>query len=216
MILVINYLYQKKKNFLHIFLNPIFIKEKELINFLTMNRAIFITGLSSSGKTTLAYNLIKKLSYNKIKTILLDGTEMFNFSILYPFKGHEPEDRASRSKHLMRMINWVNSQNLLPIIPIVGQPIKIRDDWKKSLDSYVEIFLDCDINICKYRDNKNLYESFEKGKASSIIGVDRIFDKPLNPWLKIDSGKNNSSKVFEIAWEKISKLDFLNDFKINI
>lgn len=178
-----------------------------------LNPAIFITGLSSAGKTTLAYKLIDKLKSENFNPLLLDGTEMYASSILYPFKGHEPEDRSSRSKHLTRIINWVSSQGILPIIPIVGQPLEIRDQWKIEIKDYVEIFLDCDIDLCMKRDNKDLYNSFKKGKTSSVIGIDRVFKKPLNPWLIINSGKNNPEKVFDLAWEKISHIEWLSNFK---
>lgn len=175
--------------------------------------AIFITGLSSAGKTTLAYKLLKSLKNNNYNTILLDGTEMYAASILYPFKGHEPEDRASRSLHLTRMINWISGQGILPIVPIVGQPIEIRDQWKKEIKDYVEIFLDCEIDLCIKRDNKNLYNSLKKGDASSVIGVDRVFNKPKNPWLTINSGTLDPDQVHEKAWQNISKIDWLKSFK---
>ena len=171
-----------------------------------LNTVIFITGLSSAGKTTLAYKIKDKLKKKGISSILLDGTEMYSASILYPFKGHEPIDRASRSKHLTRIVNWIISQNILPIVSIVGQPLEIRDQWKKEIKNYVEIFLDCDIDLCIKRDNKDLYNKQKKGITSSVIGVDRVFDKPKNPWLVIDSGKNNSDQVFKLAWKNICNL----------
>ena len=175
--------------------------------------AIFITGLSSAGKTTLAYKLLNSLKKNNCNSILLDGTEMYNASILYPFKGHEPEDRASRSLHLTRIINWISGQGILPIVPIVGQPIEIRNQWKKDIKDYVEIFLDCDIELCIKRDNKNLYNSLKKGNTKSVIGVDRVFNKPENPWLTINSAKFDADQVHEKAWQKISKIDWLTRFK---
>ena len=180
-----------------------------------LNTAIFITGLSSAGKTTLAYKLIEKLKNIKVNTLLLDGTEMYASSILYPFKGHEPEHRESRSMHLTRIINWVSDQGILPIIPIVGQPINIRDQWRIEIKDYVEIFLDCELDLCMKRDNKDLYNSLKKGKTSSVIGVDRVFNKPQNPWLTIDSGKYNKDEVFNLAWERVSKIDWLSNFKNN-
>ena len=56
-------------------------------------------------------------------------------------------------------------------------------------------------------------ENLKKGKTSSVIGIDRVFKRPLNPWLSIDSGKNNPEKVFDLAWEKISHLEWLSTFK---
>ena len=178
-----------------------------------LNSAIFITGLSSSGKTTLAHKLIDKFKSENYNPLLLDGTEMYASSILYPFEGHEPEDRFSRSKHLTRIIKWISSQDILPIIPIVGQPIEIRDHWEAEIKDYVEIFLDCDIELCIQRDNKDLYNSIKKGEASSVIGIDRIYKKPLNAWLTIDSGKNNANKVFDLAWQKILGIEWLLNFK---
>ena len=84
---------------------------------------------------------------------------------------------------------------------------------EKRNQNYVEIFLDCEIDLCIKRDNKNLYNSLKKGDTSSVIGVDRVFNKPKNPWLTINSGKLDPDQVHEKAWQNILKIGWLKSFK---
>jgi adenylylsulfate kinase-like enzyme len=166
---------------------------------------IFITGLSSAGKTTLGEKIINELQSMNINCILVDGTELYDFSILYPFEGHAIEDRANRSKHLMRLLSWLNSKNIVAIVPIIGQPLEIRNDWEKFLKSHVEIFIDCDIETCIKRDNKDLYEKYKKGELNSMVGLDIEFKKPKNAWLEMDGNLLSKEDVFEKAMFKIKK-----------
>ena len=69
-----------------------------------LNNAIFITGISAAGKTTLAKKLIDKLRRNLYNVILLDGTEMYENSILFLFNGHTINDREQRANHHIRLV----------------------------------------------------------------------------------------------------------------
>ena len=93
------------------------------------NGVLYISGLSASGKTTLAYRIITKLNNINKKVILMDGTEMYNHSILYPFDGHKLVDRKSRSSHSVRIAKWISNQGIIPIVAVIGQP---SEKWGES------------------------------------------------------------------------------------
>jgi len=176
--------------------------------------AIYITGLSASGKTTLANKLINEMRCKSYRVMLLDGTEMYNQSILYPFKGHTIQDRKDRASHHLRIVKWISSQAILPIIAFIGQPQSIRKGWSDELNDWKEIYLKCDIQTCISRDNKNLYSSQQISGSTSIIGIDNNFDEPINPWLTIDTTACRADEVHKIAWEKISSIDWLQRYNL--
>ena len=176
--------------------------------------AIYITGLSASGKTTLAYKLISAMRTNAYNIMLLDGTELYNQSILYPFKGHDIQDRKDRASHHIRMVKWISSQSILPIVAFIGQPLSIRNGWSDELDDWKEIYLKCDIKTCIRRDNKSLYSSNQINKTASIIGIDNNFDEPINPWLTINTSICSEDEVKNIAWQKIKSIDWLHKYKL--
>ena len=175
--------------------------------------AIFITGISASGKTTLAKELVNELRNTYFSVLLLDGTEMYEDSILYPFNGHTLNHRKERASHHIRLVKWISTQKILPIIAFIGQPLSIRDMWGSHLDDWKEIYLKCDVKTCIARDNKDLYNS--KKKNTSIIGVDNEFDEPKDPWLEIDTSKHEKGEVLNIAYNKIKLIEWLGIYKIN-
>jgi len=169
------------------------------------NGVLYISGLSASGKTTLAYRIIAKLNNINKKVILMDGTEMYNHSILYPFDGHKLVDRKSRSSHSVRIAKWISNQGIIPIVAVIGQPLTIREEWKNSFNHFNEIYLNCKIATCIKRDNKDLYTETK----TSIIGINNNYDPPIDPWLEIQTDKFTPSEVEEIAWSKINNLKWI-------
>jgi adenylylsulfate kinase-like enzyme len=169
------------------------------------NGVIYISGLSASGKTTLAYRLVNRFNNINKQAFLMDGTEMYNQSILYPFDGRTLVDRESRSSHSVRIANWISIQGLIPIVAVIGQPLTIREEWKKTFNNFNEIYLNCKIETCIQRDNKNLYT----GNKSSIIGVKNNYGPPVDPWLEIVTDKYTPRKVEQIAWDKIKSLKWI-------
>jgi len=177
--------------------------------------ALYITGLSAAGKTTLAYKLIRLLRHNNFNIILLDGTELYNQSILYPFNGHKIKDREERASHHLRIVKWISSQSILPIVAFIGQPLEIRNEWSNELDDWKEIYLKCDLKTCIKRDNKNLYPPNIENEDLSIVGLNTNFDEPINPWLTIDTNTCNANEVEKIAWDKIQTIDWLYKYQSN-
>ena len=179
------------------------------------SNAIFITGISSSGKTTLAKKIINNLRKDSFSVILLDGTEMYEQSILFPFKGHEIKDREKRASHHIRLVKWISLQGILPIVAFIGQPLKIRDLWSSELDDWKEIYLKCDVETCIARDNKNLYNnSNKKNFKQSIIGLDDKFSEPKNTWITLNTARVNAEEVLDSALKEVNKIDWLKKYKL--
>jgi adenylylsulfate kinase-like enzyme len=175
------------------------------------NGIIYISGLSASGKTTLAYRLIKRLHNNNKQVMLMDGTEMYKHSILFPFEGRNLSDREARSSHSVRIAKWISSQGIIPIVAVIGQPVTIRDEWEDQFVNFNEIYLNCSIETCLKRDNKDLYN--EKKGGNSIIGIDNQYIPPKDPWLEIKTDNFTPEEVSRIAWENITKLDWMRKIK---
>tara|TARA_B100001142_G_C14075294_1_gene555202 strand:- start:80 stop:640 length:561 start_codon:yes stop_codon:yes gene_type:complete len=181
-----------------------------------LNNAIFITGVSAAGKTTLANKLIFELRKNLYNVILLDGTDMYDNSILFPFNGHTLKDREQRANHHIRLVKWLSSQGILPIVAFIGQPLEIRKLWSSTLDDWKEIYLKCDIEECIRRDNKNLYNNEKnKDKKNSIIGIDDSFNEPQDSWLTIDTGQNSPSEVQTKVYSRLIDIDWLEYYKLD-
>jgi len=161
------------------------------------NSAFFFIGFSAAGKTTLAKLYKNYLDKKGYKTFLLDGNEMSDFKILNKYDGFDINSRLKRALDLTHLVNWIKSQGIIPIVAVIGQPLDARNDWRKNIDGYKQIFLKCSLNICKQRDNKNIYIN-KNGSNKSIIGQDIKFDEPENSDLVLDSSLNEPNQLLDI------------------
>ena len=117
--------------------------------------AYFFIGYSAVGKTTLAKLFKDFLDKKGYKTFLFDGDEMADLKILQKFNGYDIESRYKRTLQLTSLVNWIKLQDIIPIVAVIGQPKKARDNWRKNISGYKQIYLKCDLEVCIKRDNKN-------------------------------------------------------------
>lgn len=148
---------------------------------------IWITGLSGSGKSTLARFIISNLS-NKLKkkTIHLDGDE---FREIFSDLGFTLKDRLKNAARVSKIVNLLN-KNLDNLI--IVSMLSISQKWlnwnRKSNKSYIQIFLDTQIDTLKKRNVRGVYSN-----KKNIVGLDIPYTKPKNNNFVF---KNNFKKNF--------------------
>ena len=157
------------------------------------NPAFFLIGYSGVGKTTLAEMLRDSLVDSGHKVFLFDGDDMSQSKVLSKFNGRDIDSRLKRAYQLTHLINWIRKQEIIPIVSVIGQPKKAREHWRHNIDGYAEIYLECNLDECIRRDNKNVYKG-----SSNVIGVDIEFEKPQNPEITLDAESNSPTMLLKI------------------
>ena len=102
---------------------------------------------------------------------------------------------------------------MLPIAAVIGQPTKARLLWSKKINNYTEIYLKCDIEVCKNRDNKKLYDTSLTDKKKSIIGLDIPFEEPKTADIVLNSEQLPPEALLDILWEYLKKLDWFKSYQ---
>ncbi len=167
--------------------------------------AIFLIGLSASGKTTLAHLLVQKMRDQNIPCFLMDGCEMNQQEILPKFRGHDIESRKQRAIYLIKLVNWIASQSIVPVVAVIGQPASARKAWREQIENYHEVYLKCDFDVCVNRDNKGLYQAALRGEKKSVIGLDIDFDEPESADLILDSTFLTPQELLDKLWNDLTK-----------
>tara|TARA_B100002051_G_C16741903_1_gene644829 strand:+ start:2563 stop:4338 length:1776 start_codon:yes stop_codon:yes gene_type:complete len=164
-------------------------------------KCIWFTGLPSSGKTTLARELSKKLSSLGISAYVLDGDNLR--SSINKDLGFSQEDRIENNRRTAHIAKILHQAGVVPIVATIS-PNKSSRDFAKSLfdeGDFLQIYLDTPLEVCIDRDVKNLYNSKTK-KVKNITGIHSNYDIPENPNLKIDTSKydieNSISKILKL------------------
>ena len=118
-------------------------------------KTIWISGLSSTGKTTLSKLIVKRLRENGYPCLLIDGNETRD--LFKPKLGFDPISRRKQTKRIMNLARWVIKQKIIPVIAIIHPFENDRIKCRKEIPLYYEAHLKCNIEECIRRDQKNVY-----------------------------------------------------------
>lgn len=162
---------------------------------------IFLTGLSGSGKSTVARALVEALQTHSNRPItLLDGDDVRR--ILSPGLGFSPEEREAN----IRRLGWVASLIAqaggivvcAPIAPYEKTRQEVRD-MIEAVGRFVLVHISTPLDVCESRDRKGLYARARRGELKNFTGVDAPYEVPLNACLKLDT----NLMTVEVAVERI-------------
>ena len=158
-------------------------------------KCIWLTGLSGSGKSTIAQHLEKELFLRSKHTYILDGDNLrlgVNKNL-----GFTAADRAENIRRIAEIAKIMVEAGLIVIVAAIS-PFRKDRNFAKSLfqeKEFYEIFVDTPLSICMKRDPKKLYKKIKIIKGFNKIGLTGSYEKPLDPSIKIDTSKEtiNSS-----------------------
>ena len=160
-------------------------------------KTIWISGLSSSGKTSLARVLVERLKENRYPSLLIDGNETRD--IFQPKLGFDPNSRHKQTKRLIDLAKWVIKQRVIPVVAIIHPFEDDRIKCLKELPGYYETHLKCNMDECIRRDQKNVYSS-----KKHVVGMDIPYEEPLNANRILESDKLAPEELLDLLWNDVS------------
>ena len=178
-----------KKNIYPVF-NQILSKEEKEERLKQNAKCIWLTGLSGSGKTTIAIELERKLFDMGYFVQILDGDNIRSgISNNLDFSSSDRFENIRRISEVSKL--FVNS-GIITINCFVSPTEEIRSEARKIIgkDNFVGIFVNTDIEICEERDTKGLYKKARKGEIKNFTGISSKFERPDSTFFEIDATKN--------------------------
>ena len=158
---------------------------------------LWFTGLSGSGKSTIA-NIVEKKLYNSGKhTMLLDGDNVRHG--LNKDLGFTDIDRVENIRRIANVSKLMLDAGLITIVSFIA-PFKAERDLAKGLmgDDILEIFIDVPIEVAELRDPKGLYKKVRCGELKNFTGIDSPYEKPENPDIHIESDKTSAEDAADL------------------
>jgi len=138
---------------------------------------IWITGLSGSGKTTIAKRVFEIINKKYKNSVFLDGDIIRE---VLKHSGYSLEDRLKSAWQTHNLCKLLDKQGLVVVIATMSLFDEIQKANRNKFSSYYEIFLDVDMDILIKRDQKQLYSRALKGLEKNVVGIDLPYDKPKN------------------------------------
>jgi len=161
---------------------------------------IWLTGLSGSGKSTIAKELEVQLHKKNVHTFILDGDNVRHG--LNADLGFSPEDRMENIRRIGEVSKLFSDSGLIVITSFISPYHHDRDRVRKiAKNRFIEVFVDCSLEECKKRDTKGLYKKALAGEIKDFTGVSSPYEEPTNPEIMIDtkdiSVEENVSKIMK-------------------
>jgi adenylylsulfate kinase len=144
---------------------------------------VWLTGLSASGKTTLARLLGDALTQRGFKIEILDG-DIVRTSLSKGL-GYSQQDRETNMLRIATMARNLVRQHVVTIVAAICPYHAIREEVRSIIGEFVEVYVNCPLQVCISRDPKGLYRKALSGEISNFTGIGDIFEPPVRPEIKV-------------------------------
>jgi bifunctional enzyme CysN/CysC len=161
-------------------------------------QVIWLTGLSGSGKSTIANGVEKRLHALGMHPYVLDGDNLrmgLNSDL-----GFTPEDRAENVRRISELAKVLVDAGLIVLVAVIS-PFEADRQRAKSLfeeGEFLEVFVDTPVEVCAERDPKGLYKKASKGEIPNFTGVGQGYETPKNPDLHLKGDAELDENVEKI------------------
>ena len=197
---------EEEKNIFTVFDDILQRKDKEkLLN--QKSKVIWMTGLSGSGKTTIAKGVERYLHSQGILNQLLDGDNI-RVGISNNLSFSE-KDRAENIRRIAEVSKLFLNCGIVTLNCFVSPTIKIRKIAKDIIgeENFIEVYINASVENCENRDIKGLYKKARIGEIRDFTGISSPFEAPENPELEINTSKlsidESVQKVLDYILPKI-------------
>jgi adenylylsulfate kinase len=171
---------------------------------------IWMSGLSGSGKSTVANQLESSLNEQGYHTYTLDGD---NTRLgLNKGLGFSEEDRIENIRRVAEVCKIMNDAGLIVICSFISPFEKNRTQAKEIIgDNFIEVFIDADLSTCEERDPKGLYKKARAGEIKNFTGISDPYDVPENPDITLNTEETNINDSVEKLLNKLIELGYVEN-----
>ncbi|WP_153812790.1 adenylyl-sulfate kinase [Streptomyces sp. SUK 48] len=158
-------------------------------NDVTTGATVWLTGLPSAGKTTIARELADRLRAGGRRVEVLDGDEIREF--LSAGLGFSRQDRHTNVRRIGFVAELLARNGVLTLVPVIAPYADsrdaVRERHEENATPYLEVHVATPVEVCSVRDVKGLYAKQAAGELTGLTGVDDPYEEPAEPDLRIES-----------------------------
>nr|HID58359.1 adenylyl-sulfate kinase [Desulfobacterales bacterium] len=153
---------------------------------------VWFTGLSASGKSTIAHMTEKLLWERECSTYVLDGDNVRHG--LCSDLGFSPEDRSENIRRIAEMVKLFVDAGIIVLTAFISPYKKNREKVRSLIPDgrFIEVYVKCPVETCARRDQKGIYERARAGKIKDFTGISAPYEPPDNPELVINSDQETA------------------------
>jgi len=158
---------------------------------------VWLTGLSGSGKSTIANLLEKALWERGVRSYVLDGDNIRHG--LNRDLGFSPEDRTENIRRIGEVAALFTDAGIINVTAFISPYRADRDRVRAAMEpgDFIEVFIDCDLDECEKRDPKGLYQKARAGQIPEFTGISAPYEAPEKPELVVRNTRQTAEESLQ-------------------
>ena len=167
------------------------------------SKVVWFTGLSGSGKSTIAQHLERKLHNNGYVAQVLDGDNIR--SGINRNLGFSIEEREENIRRIAEVAKLYLNSGIITLNSFISPTKHIRNLAKNIIGDidFLEVYVNAPIETCEARDVKGLYKKARAGEITGFTGIDSPYEPPIEPFLEIKTHQLNLEESVDVVFEKL-------------
>lgn len=171
--------------------------------------AIWVTGLPASGKSTLVAALKTEFANRGVDVAVLESDALRE--ILTP-NPHYNEEERERFYRQMTYIGTLLTEHGVPVIfDATANRRCYRDKVRGNISQFLEVYVDCPLEVCMVRDPKGIYRKGREGASGTVPGLQAIYEPPENPDVIVDGDQEAPEEAAQRVITKLVEKGYLRN-----
>jgi adenylyl-sulfate kinase len=170
---------------------------------------VWFTGLSGSGKTTISEIVRERLLAQGHRVELLDGDVVR--TNLSKGLGFSKEDRDTNIRRIGWVCELLTRNDVVAIAAAISPYREVRDEVRSKIASFIEVYVECPIEMLADRDIKGLYRKALAGEITGFTGVNDPYEVPENPELEVDTLSETPEESLQRVLDRLKELGRIDD-----
>jgi len=168
---------------------------------------VWFTGLSGAGKTTISRAVYEKLQSQGQRIEILDGDIVR--TNLTKGLGFSKEDRDENIRRIGFVSHLLTRNGVIVLVSAISPYREVREEVRKRIGDFVEVFVNAPLETCEARDVKGLYKRARAGEIKQFTGIDDPYEPPLNPEVECRTDLEELDESIEKVMSKLKELGYL-------
>jgi adenylyl-sulfate kinase len=169
---------------------------------------LWFTGLSGAGKSTIAGIIEKRLREAGAKVEVLDGDVVREN--LSKGLGFSKEDRDTNIRRIGFVCELLARNGVIAIVAAISPYRAVRDELRSRIQNFVEIYVECPLEVVADRDVKGLYKKAKAGEIGQFTGISDPYEAPENPEIVLHSDSENPDQSADKVWTRLKDLGLIS------
>ncbi len=169
---------------------------------------LWFTGLSGAGKSTISAIIERRLRAAGAKVEVLDGDVVRTH--LSKGLGFSKEDRDINIRRIGFVCELLSRNGVIAIAAAISPYRGIRDEVRSRIPNFVEVYVECPIDVLADRDVKGLYRQALAGELPNFTGVSDPYEPPLDPEVTVHSDRETPEQSADRIWSTLESLDLIS------